>query len=132
MKKHTRFMLLVMALVAPLSGCMTMMYDARDERVQINSSPQGATVAIEGHEVGQTPLVVDLRTRDAGYALEITHPQCEPFKGRIVAEKDSDRIESAWIWGIFWTGPFEMISMTEDGIFRDLADQSISLQCEGP
>ena len=84
-------MIFVMALVAPLTGCMSLHYNARDERVRINTNPQGATVSIEGREVGQTPLRVKLRTRDAGYALAITHPKCESVEGRIVAEKDSAR-----------------------------------------
>ena len=33
-------------------------------------------------------------------------------------------------YALLVSGPFEMFSMLEDGIFRDLVDQSIQLKCE--
>ncbi len=124
-----RLRFLVLLLVLPLSGCMSMLHDSHSERVRINTNPTGATVSIEGREVGQTPLMVRLKTRDAGYPMLITRPNCKPVDGHIVAEFNGPRVGRAWMFAILFTGPFEMISTFEDGIFRNLADQSIQLQC---
>ncbi|MBX5480533.1 MAG: PEGA domain-containing protein [Myxococcaceae bacterium] len=49
--------------------------------LKIDSEPSGATVWIEGQEVGQTPLYLDNRYPDATIRVEIARPGYERWRG---------------------------------------------------
>ena len=58
----TRMALVAVAFAVLLSGCATLFND-KTPSVDVASNPEGATVYVNGHYIGETPVRVDLSVR---------------------------------------------------------------------
>jgi hypothetical protein len=75
-----RFLALVVLVLAS-TGCATVMGGPR-EKINISSSPAGATILLNGEDIGTTPKVINIsRFRAPDLALQLEG--CEPYAVQI-------------------------------------------------
>lgn len=82
---------LVGLLPAALAACATIMHGTTQE-VSVASSPTGAKVTVDGKEVGQTPVVADLKRKDQ-HTIRLDLDGYNPYELRM------SRGTSGWVWG---------------------------------
>lgn len=93
---------LLLALVAAgsLTGCATIV-QGTDQRINVNSSPAGATVTVRGQQLGITPTTLNLK-RGKDYEVLIALDGYEPIT--VYLEKEFDFAPAAlgniFSWGI--------------------------------
>lgn len=97
-----------------LTGCASVV-NGPTQSVGVSSVPPGATVRVDGVEVGRTPLVAEIDRR-AGHVVSLSKP---PFGTR---ELTLSRSTSAWVLGNALFGYFGLIGLGVDaatgGLYR--------------
>lgn len=89
--KLYKSLLLVTALLLGGLGCATIVAQGPD-RIQVNSSPEGAKVTLDGAPVGRTPCVVAVNRKDEGvFKIE--------FEGYDPVVIDRDKVANGWFFG---------------------------------
>lgn len=84
------FIPLVLIILVTL-GCATL-HSGRFQLVSINSTPQGASVTINGVVMGNTPFYADLE-RKKGHVVQVNLEGYQPFQITLTRGKNG------WIWG---------------------------------
>lgn len=78
----------LLAITFAVSGCATVV-NGRTQEVTFSSNPPGATVFVDGVNVGTTPAAANL-TRDGSHMIRIEKP------GYVAYETTTVTIESSW------------------------------------
>lgn len=94
-------LLSLLALTGVSSGCATIVHGSR-QGIPINTTPEGATVFIDGREMGQTPAVFNLKR---GEDHEVTVRLDGHREATLLLEKElafgSAVVGNIFSWGIF-------------------------------
>lgn len=91
-KANRTAMVLVSALSLALSSNCSLSRGTT-QLVEVRSTPPGAEVTLNGEPVGETPLFVEVRRRDAEPVLRFEEAGFESV------ERELDRRRSGWFWG---------------------------------
>jgi len=112
------------------TGCAAMFFDA-NENVAFQSSPDEATIRLNGRPVGRTPQMVNIEAKD--YAVRFEREGCEPYVTSLDANASGGAIVVTVLGVLLW-GVFEALSLIEGtGIYRDLPDDVYGeLGCSEP
>ena len=94
-----RCLALTISLVVALSSNCSLSR-GRTQLVEVRSTPPGAEVSLNGEPMGETPLVVEVRRRDAEPVLRFEKAGFEPV------ERELARRRSGWFWGDFAVAAF--------------------------
>ena len=86
-----RLRVVLLLFIITIMGCATI-HSGRSQLVSINSTPQGASVTIDGVVMGNTPLYADLE-RKKGHVVQINLEGYQPFQITLT------RAKNGWIWG---------------------------------
>ena len=92
--------LLALAAAGTLTGCATIV-QGTDQRINVNSSPEGATVSVRGEQMGVTPTTLNLK-RGRDYALLIELDGYDPITVNLDKEFDfaPAALGNLFSWGI--------------------------------
>ena len=85
-------MKLVAVALACLTGCATIVAGGPDQ-IPVTTNPPGAYVYVDGHIIGQTPMMVMLDRRRAMADIRIYYPGFQPVQ--IMRSKDVN----GWVFG---------------------------------
>jgi ABC-type Fe3+-hydroxamate transport system substrate-binding protein len=97
---------------AAVLACATIMHGSSQE-VSIASQPTGATVTVDGHPAGVTPVAAKLGRKDMHHVV-VTMQGYQPF------EIVTTRKTSGWVWGNIVFGG--LIGLAVDAITGGLYD----------
>ena len=113
--KKTVFFVIAVAMI--LAGCATIMHGSR-QNINFLSTPEGATVKIDGVNVGITPVAKEL-SRKSEHTVEIILDGYEPFEMMI------EQRVSGWLFGniIFGGIPGLIIDLATGGLFNLTPEQ---------
>lgn len=115
----TRLAALVVA-TSVATGCATIVAGGPDQ-IPITTNPPGAYVYVDGHIVGQTPMIVTLdRTRNIG-DIRIYYPGFVPVAIR------RDKTLNAWVFGNFFLAIFPVIVDIVTGNWERFDDEGIAI-----
>ena len=89
---------LLVGLGPVLTGCATIM-DGSKQKISFSSNPSNAAVAIDGKNVGLTPLTEDLSTKDI-HTVKMVLAGYHPYEMTLTKKTNS------WIWGNIILGGF--------------------------
>lgn len=89
-----------------LTGCATIV-DGKSQAVTIQSTPEGATVSIDGNAVGVTPVTLPLERKD-GQVLRVTKDGYTPYEAPLTTQING------WFFGNILIGGF--LGSTTDGV----------------
>ena len=94
------YLLIVLFATAALSlaGCATLLGDT-SETITINSSPEGATVLIDGKEVGRTPLKTTISKSQSDKVITFRKEGYETYQGSLESE-----LGYTWLLNFFTGG----------------------------
>lgn len=103
--------------VLALTGCATIMHGSR-QNINFFSTPEGATVKIDGVNVGLTPVAKEL-SRKSEHKVEILLEGYEPFEMMI------EQRVSGWLFGniLFGGIPGLIIDLATGGLFNLTPEQ---------
>lgn len=109
--------LLTLALAFSVSGCATIIHGSAQD-VGLSSTPSGAKVTIDGHEIGSTPVFAKLSRKDnhtVHFALDGYQPM----------DLTLTRGVSGWVCGnlVFGMLPGLVIDAISGGIYKLSPDQ---------
>jgi hypothetical protein len=96
----------LMALIGTVGGCATIV-DGTHQSVSFNSTPDGATVMIDGRPVGKTPTMVSLEKKE-DQTLSFSKEGYKPLSMKLETRMDG------WFWGNIVCGGF--LGSTTDGL----------------
>ncbi len=124
-KNSTIYILFV--LVATLFGGCASIIDGTTQEVSFNSTPEGATVTLDGRVIGKTPVSISIKKK-SGQALIFSKEGYKPVTMQLETRMNS------WFWGNIVLGG--LIGSTTDGISGAINEYSpsqymITLQQEG-
>jgi hypothetical protein len=102
----TKTALMAVALVGLTAGCASIMSGSNQE-VTFNSSPDGATVAIDGRVIGKTPITTMLKKK-SGQTLTFSKNDYMPLTMQLETQIDG------WFWGNIVIGG--LFGSTTDGL----------------
>ena len=110
-------------LIASLIGCATIMKGS-DQNINFTSNPAGAQIKINGASMGNTPVVLKLKTGDEqSVRLEL--------EGYLPYETKITKSISGWIWGnIVFGGIIGLIVDFSTGAVYKLNQDQISAQLQ--
>ncbi len=97
---------MAVALVGLTAGCASIMSGSNQE-VTFNSSPDGATVAIDGRVIGKTPITTMLKKK-SGQTLTFSKNDYMPLTMQLETQIDG------WFWGNIVIGG--LFGSTTDGL----------------
>jgi hypothetical protein len=89
--KHAVLFMIAAAVVVFSQACGSIM-QGTTQQVGINSTPSDATVTINGHEQGSTPMIAELRRKDV-HVVSVELAGYQPYETVLT------RSTSGWIWG---------------------------------
>lgn len=106
---------------ALVAACATIMHGT-SQQVGINSQPTGATVSVDNHPVGSTPVAAKL-SRKQSHRISITMPGYQTF------EIATTRKTSGWVWGnIVFGGLIGLIVDASTGGLYDVRPEHVNAQ----
>jgi len=88
---NLKSIIVLLLIVVTVSSCATIM-QSTTQQVSFNSNPSGATVTINGQQRGTTPVIVDLKRKDA-FTVKIELTGYSPYELALT------RKISGWVWG---------------------------------
>jgi len=77
-RRSVSILIATAAATVSLSGCATVVGGGRDQRVHIDSEPQGAQVRVDGQPRGVTPTNVELNRRQE-HQVQLDLEGCPPY-----------------------------------------------------
>jgi hypothetical protein len=88
---HNYFSVFVILAIVTICGCATIMHGTT-QQVSIASNPSGGSVTINGINLGNTPLIADLKRKD-NHLVKIELKNYSPYEMNITHNV------SGWVWG---------------------------------
>ena len=125
-ESRTLWLLLVLTFLAQLlliTGCASIMHGTT-QQIGISSSPTGAEVTVDGMEHGVTPVVADLKRKDA-HIVRVSLNGYQPFEMALT------RSVSGWVWGnlVFGGIPGLAIDAITGGLYK-LSPEQVTAQLQ--
>jgi hypothetical protein len=120
MKKRILSASAALVLVAA-TGCATIMNGSR-QNISVNSNPSGATVFVDGQQVGITPASLNL-ARKQSHVVRIVLDGYQPY------EMAMTRGTSGWVWGnLAFGGLIGLVVDASTGSLYKLSPEQITGQ----
>jgi len=105
--------------LAFLTGCASIMTGST-QAISFNSSPPGASIVVDGADMGKTPATLNLK-RNKGYAVSI---QLEGYETQAI---NLDRSVNGWVWGnILLGGLIGLVVDASTGAMYKLTPEQVS------
>lgn len=119
MPRSSTFLPAALALAVFGTGC-ALIVNGKRQSLNINSTPAGAEVIIDGTSRGKSPVLMDL-ARDASHTVKIRLEGYQPF------ELTLQRKVSGWVWGnILFGGLIGLIVDASTGAMYKLTPEQVS------
>ena len=119
--KNIFSLLFVSAILLLTQSCGTVI-QGTTQQVGISSSPTNARVAINGVEIGSTPVMIDLKRKDS-HIVRIS------LEGYQIYETTLTRKVSGWVWGnILFGGLIGLVIDSSTGGMYNLTPEQIQAE----
>lgn len=123
MKKRINIYLFLASFLL-IQACGTIIHGTT-QQVGISSSPSSAVVSINGQNVGETPVIIDLKRKDSHF-VKIDLPGYQTY------ETTLSRKVSGWVWGnIVFGGIIGLVVDASTGGMYKLTPEQIEAELRG-
>ncbi len=121
MKKQILFFLTILLGAILIAGCCSIIHGTKQE-IGLSSSPSGASVTVNGQQMGTTPVTLDLK-RNGSHKIAIEMEGYQPYEITLT------KSVSGWVWGnVLFGGLIGLAVDAIDGAIYKLKPDTIQAQ----